>query len=597
MSSGKTSQPKLTDKKTLNELKSKKLTQRNSDSASPKFKFTETDMQFEYFANPEKLKDPQNIINVATNLDKYEPNIGDTSDNNIESNIDDHLVIDDDKEKSDMKDNDSNNNKMSSEKKNSSSHRNNHKISDKSSEKRDSDRRTKINETSESITIRNIRSDKKVASSRVKSERKDYSDKSDDSISSSKKRKAPKISLNKSAAPKRNETPEEKRKRAYDVYRKLKELEQNHSVKLTKTYYVTDDPDEMQVEFDFQKALRDKRNAVKLYKNFLMNSVYAVEFFNERYDPFDFKLKGWSESMQCSLDDYTEVFEELFEKYKDKGGKMAPEIKLLLMVASSAISFHISKTLCSSISGPGNEKGGQDNFIQSMLSNLMNGGGKQSAPKEVPQNNYTMKPPTDTNAQMEAIRKLQEQRAAQQMQYQAHQNVVKSQQQNNLPMNIPTVNQQINIPNNQNISQMNFNQQKINQTTQLPQNIQQQLNRTNVNNPQILQKIPGQTTQLNPNIFANSQKQIAQNINQQKVNANNSLNSDATSSASLASSSKKSSIKINDVLSPTLEDSDLSNLDLTIKSNNSTQQRSSVTGSAKRKKSTLVFDTSNRNIK
>ena len=57
-------------------------------------------------------------------------------------------------------------------------------------------------------------------------------------------------------------------------------------------------------------------DAVNIGKNFMMNAVTAIEFMNERYDPFGFKLKGWSDQMQLGLESYDTVLGELYEKWK-----------------------------------------------------------------------------------------------------------------------------------------------------------------------------------------------------------------------------------------------------------------------------------------
>lgn len=70
----------------------------------------------------------------------------------------------------------------------------------------------------------------------------------------------------------------------------------------------------------------------------------GIEFLNGKFDPFDVKLDGWSESIYENLDEYDDVFEELHEKYKEKV-KMAPELKLVMMVGGSAFMFHLTNTL------------------------------------------------------------------------------------------------------------------------------------------------------------------------------------------------------------------------------------------------------------
>ena len=65
---------------------------------------------------------------------------------------------------------------------------------------------------------------------------------------------------------------------------------------------------------------------------------------NDKYDPFDFKLSGWSEHMSVEVDSYDDVLEELYEKYKGKGTSMPPEIKLVLLMVTSASAFHFTKS-------------------------------------------------------------------------------------------------------------------------------------------------------------------------------------------------------------------------------------------------------------
>ena len=83
----------------------------------------------------------------------------------------------------------------------------------------------------------------------------------------------------------------------------------------------------------------------------MVNSISALEFLNESYDPFGLKLKGWSESVELNKDSYQTVFEELYEKYKMSGRKLEPELKLLFMVSASAASFHASKKMAESMPG------------------------------------------------------------------------------------------------------------------------------------------------------------------------------------------------------------------------------------------------------
>jgi hypothetical protein len=75
-----------------------------------------------------------------------------------------------------------------------------------------------------------------------------------------------------------------------------------------------------------------------------MAAITGIEFLNGKFDPLSIKLDGWSESIYENLHEYDEVFEELHEKYKEKG-KMMPEIRLLMMVVGSGFMFHLTNSL------------------------------------------------------------------------------------------------------------------------------------------------------------------------------------------------------------------------------------------------------------
>lgn len=141
------------------------------------------------------------------------------------------------------------------------------------------------------------------------------------------------------------ETAEERRARARDEYSKLQDLVEKYNVTLTRHFTLNDDPDEMKAEYDMWYERRNKVNQVKMYKNILFTIICSTEFLNEKYNPFDFKLKDWSKQVASDMDEYGEILEEIYEKYKDSGGKMAPEIKLVFLIIMSGITYHLSQSI------------------------------------------------------------------------------------------------------------------------------------------------------------------------------------------------------------------------------------------------------------
>ena len=125
--------------------------------------------------------------------------------------------------------------------------------------------------------------------------------------------------------------------------RKLEALEKK-GIALTKKYTMESPLAEMKGEYEMIKADKEKQNSVKFQQKILLAFVSGLEFLNNKFDPFDLKLDGWSEAVNENVDEYDEVFGELHEKYGGKT-KMAPELKLLFMLGGSAAMLHMTNTM------------------------------------------------------------------------------------------------------------------------------------------------------------------------------------------------------------------------------------------------------------
>jgi hypothetical protein len=136
-----------------------------------------------------------------------------------------------------------------------------------------------------------------------------------------------------------------------EKFAKLMHLKNNCGVKLTQEYNLNSKYEDMEFELQYHTSIANKKKGIELWKGFITNGVTAMEFMNERFDPFGFKLGGWSEHVKVGIDDYDEVLGELYEKYKGKGKKVEPEIKLMIMLVTSAATFHASKSLGDTIPG------------------------------------------------------------------------------------------------------------------------------------------------------------------------------------------------------------------------------------------------------
>jgi len=126
-----------------------------------------------------------------------------------------------------------------------------------------------------------------------------------------------------------------------DMLRKLSELRML-GIKLSQNYNIDSDYDMMKFEYELHHGIRAKKNAVQWMSNMMLNGVYFLEMANETYDPFSLKLNGWSDIMNAQEGDYYEVMGELYEKYKQPGKSVSPELRLIFMMGGTALKLHMA---------------------------------------------------------------------------------------------------------------------------------------------------------------------------------------------------------------------------------------------------------------
>ena len=136
---------------------------------------------------------------------------------------------------------------------------------------------------------------------------------------------------------------EELLREKFKYLKKLEELEKK-GAELSKKYTMESSLQEMQGEYESIVEAKEVDNSKKFQGKMLMACITGLEFLNNKFDPFDLKLDGWSEQVNDNIDEYDEIFGELHEKYKSKA-KMAPELKLLFQLGGSAIMLHMTNTL------------------------------------------------------------------------------------------------------------------------------------------------------------------------------------------------------------------------------------------------------------
>ena len=162
----------------------------------------------------------------------------------------------------------------------------------------------------------------------------------------------------------------EERIRKIELLRIFTEYQkQGHS--LSSNFNIHSNLVEMELEYEIIKSHKIKKNALKLSQGFLINAVQALEFMNTSYDPVGLDLIGFSEVVSLGIDDYDDVLEEIYEKYKHYGRKVEPELKLVLMLSASATTFHASKKMLKGVPGMEDQLKKNPSFINKLGKKLV----------------------------------------------------------------------------------------------------------------------------------------------------------------------------------------------------------------------------------
>jgi hypothetical protein len=150
---------------------------------------------------------------------------------------------------------------------------------------------------------------------------------------------APTVSLAPAGPPK---DPVKEASEKSDLINKLQRLEAK-GFPVSKRFTMDNALDEIKSEYTRLVDARQLETSIRFQRNMMMSVVTGAEWMNNKFDPFDIKLDGWSEGVHENIEDYDEIFEELYDKYKERG-KMPPEARLMFQLAGSGFMCHITNS-------------------------------------------------------------------------------------------------------------------------------------------------------------------------------------------------------------------------------------------------------------
>jgi hypothetical protein len=148
-------------------------------------------------------------------------------------------------------------------------------------------------------------------------------------------------------------SPEQEATEKQKYLTKLRRLEANdiRGARMTMANSLAD----IKAEHDKLTDSRNLEASIRFQRNALMTFVTGVEMVNDKFGhklPVKPRLKGWSESVHTNVEDFDEIFEELYDMYKDTA-KMHPLMRLVGTLGVSATMYHLTNSMAERSGIPG----------------------------------------------------------------------------------------------------------------------------------------------------------------------------------------------------------------------------------------------------
>ena len=170
----------------------------------------------------------------------------------------------------------------------------------------------------------------------------------------------------------------EKRRKKRMMIKKINEWYDKGLIKNNPHYTIESNYEEVEDEYETTLEEKRKKDSIKLQGWWFMTAVNSIEYANSAFNPFDINLDGWGEQVNEDIDSYEEIFTELHDKYK--GGKLSPEISLLLRLGFSAAVVNFTNKALSSATPAFNDVIKQSPELMKMFTNATVSSMSQASP-------------------------------------------------------------------------------------------------------------------------------------------------------------------------------------------------------------------------
>jgi hypothetical protein len=136
------------------------------------------------------------------------------------------------------------------------------------------------------------------------------------------------------------ENMREKKELVYELFF----METKEKLPVSKRWTMADDLDEMRFEYNKLKSEKTIKEKVLMGWNMFATVNSLIEFINEKINPFDISIKGWSEELDKAKEQYEPHFRKLYRQMSVKV-QVQPGVQIAMLLASQFLVFFVPKLL------------------------------------------------------------------------------------------------------------------------------------------------------------------------------------------------------------------------------------------------------------
>ncbi len=116
-------------------------------------------------------------------------------------------------------------------------------------------------------------------------------------------------------------------------------------IPLTTKYDMGSDLNSMRKELYLIRITRNKTSTLDLWEDMTNTAANSIVLANKYYNPLEVELRGWPKTIKEKRSVFREIYSDMYEKHKDKNGKLSPEFRLAMTLIGSAVDHHTTNSI------------------------------------------------------------------------------------------------------------------------------------------------------------------------------------------------------------------------------------------------------------